>query len=167
VLARIVFILSCMKWLNVILYITCCDVSGNSFFPVLVDYENRSVGHRNSIYSTNQVLDAIEISSSVSYTIDKQWSLNLRFSSMFRIERKIVHVGAEKIITLYYWQVYVKFEDFSYTSNDAEDYARSEIWRKACTWSYNLESLELWVWRSGRIIGWGFRGTWIESSVCW
>jgi hypothetical protein len=36
------------------------------FFPVLVDYENRSVGHRNSIYSTNQVLDAIEISSSVS-----------------------------------------------------------------------------------------------------
>ncbi len=44
---------------------------------------------------------------------------------MFCIERKIVHVGAEKIITLYYLQVYVKFEDFSFTSNDAEDYARS------------------------------------------
>jgi hypothetical protein len=36
------------------------------------------------------------------YTVNKQRSLNLLFSSMFCIERKIVHVGAEKIITLYY-----------------------------------------------------------------
>jgi hypothetical protein len=37
------------------------------------------------------------------------------------IERKVVHVGAEKIITLYLYQV--TFEDFSFTFNDAEDYA--------------------------------------------
>ncbi len=35
-------------------------------------------------------------------TVNKQRSLNLLFSSMFCTERKIVHVGAEKIITLYY-----------------------------------------------------------------
>ncbi len=57
---------------------------------------------------------------------------------MFCIESKIVHVGAEKIITLYKWQVYVKFEEFCFTSDDAEDYARSEIWWKACKWSHTL-----------------------------
>jgi hypothetical protein len=34
------------------------------------------------------------------HTVNKQRSLNLRFFSMFSIESKIVHVGAEKIITL-------------------------------------------------------------------
>jgi hypothetical protein len=60
-------------------------------------------------------------------TVNKLRSLNLHFSSMFCIERKVVHVGAEKIITLYLYQVSVKFEDFSFTFNDAEDYARGEI----------------------------------------
>jgi hypothetical protein len=46
---------------------------------------------------------------------------------MFCIERKVVHVVAEKIITLYLYQVSVKFEDFSFTFNDVEDYARGEI----------------------------------------
>ncbi len=46
---------------------------------------------------------------------------------MFCIERKVVHVGAEKIITLYLYKVSVKFQDFSLTFNDAEDYARGEI----------------------------------------
>jgi hypothetical protein len=46
---------------------------------------------------------------------------------MFCIERKVVHVGAEKIITLYLYRVSVKFQDFSFTFNDAEDYARGEI----------------------------------------
>ncbi len=32
------------------------------------------------------------------YTVNKQWSIK---PTMFCIERKIVHVGAEKIITLY------------------------------------------------------------------
>jgi hypothetical protein len=36
-----------------------------------------------------------------SYTVNKLQSLNLHFSSMFCIESKIVHVGAETIITLY------------------------------------------------------------------
>jgi hypothetical protein len=35
------------------------------------------------------------------HTVNKQHSLNLRFSSMFCIESKTVHVGAEKIITVY------------------------------------------------------------------
>jgi hypothetical protein len=46
---------------------------------------------------------------------------------MFCIERKVVHVGAQKIITLYLYQVSVKFKDFSFTFNDAQDYARGEI----------------------------------------
>jgi hypothetical protein len=46
---------------------------------------------------------------------------------MFCIKHKVVHVGSEKIITLYLYQVSVKFEDFSFTFNDAEDYARGEI----------------------------------------
>ncbi len=41
---------------------------------------------------------------------------------MFFIESKIGHVGAEKTITLY-----VEFEDFGFTFNDAEDYASGEI----------------------------------------
>jgi hypothetical protein len=61
------------------------------------------------------------------HTVSKLQSLNLHFSSMFFIERKVVHVGEEKIITLYFYQVSVKFEDFSFTFNDAEDYARGEI----------------------------------------
>ncbi len=61
------------------------------------------------------------------YTVSKLRSLNLHFSSMFCLERKVVHVGTEKIITLNLYQVSVKFEDFSFTFNDAEDYARGEI----------------------------------------
>jgi hypothetical protein len=34
-------------------------------------------------------------------TVNKLRSINLPYSSMFCIESKIVHVGAEKIITLY------------------------------------------------------------------
>ncbi len=48
---------------------------------------------------------------------------------MFWIERTVVHVGAEKIVTLYLYLVSVKFEDFSFTFNDAEDYVRGEICR--------------------------------------
>jgi hypothetical protein len=36
-------------------------------------------------------------------------------------------IGAEKIITLYLYQVSVKFEDFSFAFNDAEDNATGEI----------------------------------------
>ncbi len=46
---------------------------------------------------------------------------------MFCIERKVVHIGAEIIITLYLYQVSDKFEDFSFTFNDAEDYASGDI----------------------------------------
>jgi hypothetical protein len=46
---------------------------------------------------------------------------------MFCIERKVVYVVTEKITTLYLYQVSVKFEDFSFTFNDAEDYARGAI----------------------------------------
>ncbi len=72
------------------------------------------------------------------HTVNKQRSLDLIFSCIFCIESKIVHDGAEKIITLYYLQVYIKFEDFCFTSNDAEHYASGEIWRKVCTSSHNL-----------------------------
>jgi hypothetical protein len=34
-------------------------------------------------------------------TVIKLRSLNLLFSCMSRIERKIIHVGTEKIVTLY------------------------------------------------------------------
>jgi hypothetical protein len=54
-------------------------------------------------------------------------SLNLHFSSRLCIERKVVHVGAEKIIPLYLYQVSVKFEDFSFTFKDAKDYTQGEI----------------------------------------
>jgi hypothetical protein len=46
---------------------------------------------------------------------------------MFCIESKIVHVVAEKLITLYLEQVYVEFDDFSFIINDAEIYASGEI----------------------------------------
>jgi hypothetical protein len=46
---------------------------------------------------------------------------------MFCIERKVVHVGAEKIIMLYFYQFSVKFKDFSFTFNDAEDYCTLEV----------------------------------------
>ncbi len=49
---------------------------------------------------------------------------------MFRIERKTVHVVAEKLITLYKWQVYAELENFSFTFIDAEDYAASEKCKK-------------------------------------
>jgi hypothetical protein len=49
---------------------------------------------------------------------------------MFRIERKIVHVAAEKIITLYKVQGYVEYENFSCAFIDAEDCAASEKWQK-------------------------------------
>jgi hypothetical protein len=49
---------------------------------------------------------------------------------MFHIERKVVHAGVEKIITLYLYQVSVKFEDFSFTFIVAEDYAGSEKLQK-------------------------------------
>ncbi len=38
------------------------------------------------------------------HTVNKLRSLNLHFSSMLCIERKVVHVGAEKIITLYFFK---------------------------------------------------------------
>jgi hypothetical protein len=44
-------------------------------------------------------------------TVNKLGSVNLHLSRMFCIERKVVHVGEEKIITF----------------NDAEDYDRGEI----------------------------------------
>ncbi len=40
---------------------------------------------------------------------------------MFRIERNNVHVGAEKIITLYKVQVNVELEKLSCAFTDAED----------------------------------------------
>ena len=63
-------------------------------------------------------------------TVKKLRSLNLLFSCMFRIRRKTVHVGVEKIIPLYKIQVYVELENFSFTFNDAEDYATSAKWQK-------------------------------------
>jgi hypothetical protein len=45
---------------------------------------------------------------------------------LFHIRRKTVHVGAEKIITLYKTQIYAELENFGFTFNDAEDYATSE-----------------------------------------
>ncbi len=52
---------------------------------------------------------------------------------MFCIESKIVYVGAEKHHALLITSLR-QIEDFSFTFNDAEDYASGEI----CTWSYNL-----------------------------
>ncbi len=63
-------------------------------------------------------------------TVKKLLSLNLLFSCVFCIGRKTVHVGAEKIVTLYQEQVYVELENFSFTFNEAEDYAASEKWQK-------------------------------------
>ncbi len=57
-------------------------------------------------------------------------SLNFLFPCVFCIERKTVHVGAEKIVTLYKEQVYVELENFSFTVNETEDYAPSEKWQK-------------------------------------
>ncbi len=42
-----------------------------------------------------------DLTSYLTYTVKKLQSLNLLFSCVFRIGRKFVHVGAEKIITLY------------------------------------------------------------------
>jgi hypothetical protein len=70
------------------------------------------------------------------YTVKKLRSLNLLFSCVLRIGRKFVHVGAEKIITLYQVQVYVELENFSFTFNDAEDYANSENRQKILILSF-------------------------------
>jgi hypothetical protein len=72
-------------------------------------------------------MEAIHETVLLNCTVIKLRGLNLHFSSMFCIECKVVHVGAEKIVTLYLYQVSVKFEDFSFTFIDAEDYARGEI----------------------------------------
>jgi hypothetical protein len=45
------------------------------------------------------------------------------------MERKIVHVGTEKIIR-YINKLYIESADFSITFIDAEDYATSEKWQK-------------------------------------
>ncbi len=63
------------------------------------------------------------------YTVNKLWSLNLLFFCMLRMERKIVHVGTEKIIR-YINKLYIESADFSITFIDAEDYATSEKWQK-------------------------------------
>jgi hypothetical protein len=49
---------------------------------------------------------------------------------MFRIERKIVHGGTEKIVTPYWNQVYTESEGFSFNFTDEEDYAASGKWQK-------------------------------------
>jgi hypothetical protein len=50
---------------------------------------------------------------------------------MFRTDGKTVHVGAEKIITLYKVQVYVeKLENFNFTLNYTGDYAAAEKGQK-------------------------------------
>jgi hypothetical protein len=69
------------------------------------------------------------------HTVKKLRSLNLLFSCVFRIGRKFVHDGAEKIITLYQLQVYVELENFRFTFNDAEDYATSENRQKILIFS--------------------------------
>jgi hypothetical protein len=56
---------------------------------------------------------------------------------VFRIGRKFVHVGAEKIITLYQLQVYVELKNFRFTFNDAEDYATSENRQKNIDIQFN------------------------------
>ncbi len=58
---------------------------------------------------------------------------------MFRIGRKFVHVGAEKIIKLYQVQVYIELENFRFTFNDAEDYATSENRQKIFIFSLTSE----------------------------
>jgi hypothetical protein len=46
--------------------------------------------------------------------------------TLFRMKLKVVHVGTEKIVTLYHVQVYVKKENFSFNFIDAGVYAVSE-----------------------------------------
>jgi len=64
------------------------------------------------------------------YTVNKLRSGNLLFSRMFCIERKIVHVGAEESINLYFKQVCADLENFNLTLIDAEDCTASEKWGK-------------------------------------
>jgi hypothetical protein len=45
------------------------------------------------------------------HTVNKLLSINLLFYSMFWIESKVVHVGAEKIITLWIW-TQIRFDHF-------------------------------------------------------
>ena len=71
---------------------------------------------------------------------------------MFRIGRKFVHVGVEKIITLYQVQVYVELENFRFTFNDAEDYATSETWQKIFILSLISEENVCVMWHSGRVL---------------
>ncbi len=72
----------------------------------------------------------LSLLSNEGHTVKKLRSLNLLFSCAFRIRRKFVRVGMEKINTLYQVQVYVELENFSFTFNDAEDYATSENLQK-------------------------------------
>jgi hypothetical protein len=60
-------------------------------------------------------------------TVNKLQRLNLHFSSMFCIERKVVHVGAEKSLRFIYIKFPSNLKIFSFTFNDEEDYARGEI----------------------------------------
>jgi|688.fasta_scaffold480331_1 hypothetical protein len=64
------------------------------------------------------------------YTVNKLRSINLLLSCKFCIERKIVHVGAEEIIMLYFKQVCADLENFNLTLIDAEDCTASEKWGK-------------------------------------
>ncbi len=54
--------------------------------------------------------------------------INLLFSSMFCIERKIVHVGAERKSSCYFNKKFtLHFENLSFAFNDAEDQAIGEF----------------------------------------
>jgi hypothetical protein len=64
------------------------------------------------------------------YTVNKMWSIDLHFFRMFCIEHEIFHVGKEKIITLFLWQVHDELLNFSFTFIDAKDFAASEKWQK-------------------------------------
>jgi hypothetical protein len=60
---------------------------------------------------------------------------------MFHIGRKTFHVGAEKFITLNKKLIYVELKNFSFTFNDAEDYATSEKWQKKIFISFLIIAL--------------------------
>ncbi len=62
-----------------------------------------------SLYWWKHVSSTISIGGTAC-TVNKLRSLNLHFSSMFCIESKVVHVGAEKNSTLYLYKVSVKFK---------------------------------------------------------
>ncbi len=84
---------------------------------------------------------------------------------MFCIERKIVHVGAEKNITLYFQQVYVKFENFSFTFNDAENSLEVKFDEKYVHVLKIYHKIQVSVFRIGRFSGWRSREHWFEPSL--